>query len=162
MSSTFTEFLRQQAANRQAELARRREVIEEWTASLRGLYSSLKDWLRQSDPDGILKVEESDDWELQEEGLGKYTVPRLDLRGLGRWIGIVPKARFTVATANPPPRSTPERAEGRVDITNEVRRFILYRFRGEDGDIWMVDDQKQPVRLLDQVAFEAALMTYLR
>jgi hypothetical protein len=161
MTTSFTEFLREQAEKRKAELSERKAILDEWTESLKQLYSKMREWLRSSDPDGILVVKD-ETWDAEEEGLGKYKVPCLDIRGLGRWIGIVPKARYTVATAHPPQKTTPERAAGRVDITNEVRRYILYRFRGEEGDTWLVDDQKNPLRILDQPAFEAALMSYLR
>lgn len=161
MSTTFTEFLREQASKRKAFSAERDEVIKEWTEALGRLYLTVREWLRTSDPDGILSVDEAA-WELNEEGLGKYCVPRLDIRGLGRWVALVPKARYTIATAHPPQKVSPERAAGRVDITNEVRRFILYRFRDEGGDTWIIDDQKNPLRVLDQQAFEAALMSYLR
>lgn len=161
MSTTFTDFLREQAAQRKTEMAEREAVVAEWTESLRQLYAQIRGWLQESDPDGILSVKDGV-WEVNEEGLGKYSVPCLDIRGLGRWVGIVPKARYTVATAHPPQKTTPERAAGRVDITNEVRRFILYRFHGEDGDLWLIDDQKNAPRVLDREAFEAALMSYLR
>ena len=161
MSATFTEFLREQAEKRKIEVEGRKSIVIEWTDSLKRLYSMMQDWIRSSDPDGILKFEE-DEWEIEEEGLGKYKVPRLDIRGLGRWVGVVPKSRYTIASAYPPQKSSPERASGRVDITNEVRRFILYRFRVEDGDLWMMDDQKNPLCVLDQATFETALMSYLR
>lgn len=161
MSSTFADFLREQVAKRKTETAGREEIIAEWSAALNDLYAVVRGWLRTSDPDGVLTVED-ETWELKEQGLGTYTVPRIDIRGLGHWVGLVPKARYTVATATPPRKSTPERAAGRVDITDEVRRYILYRFRGEDGDLWLMDDQKTPLRVFDQPAFEAALKSYLQ
>lgn len=161
MNTTFADFLRERAERLQEEEAKKRPIITDWRQAIERLLTQVKEWLRTSDPNGILRIKE-DDWELEEEGLGKYSVPRLDIRGLRRWIGIVPKARYTVATAHPPQKSAPERAAGRVDITNEVRRFVLYRFQTADGDVWMIDDQKNPPRVLDQEAFEAALMSYLR
>jgi hypothetical protein len=161
VNTTFTDFLREQAEQRKAQSAERAEVTQEWIDSIKRLYATITGWLQKSDPDGILKIRVIED-DLNEEGLGKYTVPHLDIRGLGRWVGIVPKARYTVATAHPPQKNTPERAAGRVDITNEVRRFVLYRFIVDGQDVWMIDDQKHPPKVLDQEAFEAALMSYLR
>lgn len=161
MSSTFTEFLRNQAEQRKVEAAERKAVIEDWNKSLKELYSKIREWLRSSDPDGILTITD-EVCELNEERLGKYVVPCLEIRGLGRWIGLIPKARYNVATARPPQKGVTERAIGRVDITNEVRRFTLYRFLGEGGDVWLMDDQKNPQRVLDQQSFEAALKSYLQ
>jgi hypothetical protein len=89
----------------------------------------------------------------------------VDLHAFEKWIGIIPKARKTIATAHPPQKSVPERAIGRVDITDEILRYVLYRFRQDDGsDVWLIDDlrsEKNP-KPFDQQAFEAVLMSYLR
>lgn len=161
MSTSFTEFLREQAAKREQATAKRQEILSEWFDSLHRLYGQVREWLRSSDPDGILKLEDSR-WEVREEGLGRYEAPRLDIKGLGRWVGLVPKGRYTVATAYPPQSSSPQRAAGRVDITNEVQRHVLYRFTTDTGDEWVIDDQKTPPRPLTQREFESVLMSYLR
>src|SRR5580693_5954784 len=119
MSATFTDFLRDQAAKRKEEAAQRATVIEDWNYSLEGLFSKIREWLRSSDPDGILRITDKK-CDLNEEGLGKYTVPCLEIRGLERWIALVPKARYNVATARPPQKGMTERATGRVDITDEI------------------------------------------
>src|SRR6476469_3643335 len=112
MSATFTDFLREKAENRKAELSNRQAVLDEWRTAVQRLLDTIKVWLRTSDPDGILKLEDNE-WEISEEGLGTYKVPRLDIHGLGSWVGIVPKARYTVGTVHPPQKSAPERAAGR-------------------------------------------------
>jgi hypothetical protein len=108
-------------------------------------------------------------------------VPRLDLHIFGKWIGIIPKARRTVGIANPPQKTAPERAEGRVDITDELRRCVLYRFRENGSDQWIIsgldiaghdaaDMRSGEVRYtptsearpLDRDAFERALLSYLQ
>ncbi|VTT97427.1 Hypothetical conserved protein OS=Candidatus Acetothermus autotrophicum GN=HGMM_OP3C474 PE=4 SV=1 [Gemmataceae bacterium] len=162
MSATFTEFLREQAEKRKSRDTDRQRVLDDWIEALKRLYAQMEGWLRSSDPDGILNIEKEENWEVEEEGLGKYSVPRLDIRGLGRWVGVVPKARFTVASAHPPQKASSGRPIGRVDITNEVRRFVLYRFPSAEGDLWLIDDQKNPPSVLDQAAFESALMSYLQ
>ena len=59
-------------------------------------------------------------------------------------------------------RSAPERAAGRVDITDELRRYVLYRFQEDGSDVWLIDDLKSGPKPLDQDAFESALMSYLQ
>ena len=51
---------------------------------------------------------------------------------------------------------------GRVDMTDELRRYVLYRFVEEGRDVWLIDDLESEPRPLDQAAFERALMSYLR
>src|SRR5262245_19835549 len=116
MSAVFTQFLREQAAKRAGEAERARAVVDEWRAAIEALYGQFRAWLAESDPDRVVRVEQRDQ-EVKENGLGQYSVPRLDLRIFDKWIGIIPKARKTVAVAPPRPQSAPERATGRIDIT---------------------------------------------
>jgi hypothetical protein len=175
MSTAFREFLQEQAKKRRA--AGDDKTIQEWQKSVAALIAQIQQWLRDSDPDGIIDVKE-DETEVTEPGLGTYRVPYLSLRAFGTWIGVVPKARRTVGTAHPPQQSAPERAEGRVDITDELRRYVLYRFRKDGKDLWLIDEQgyekegawpgqaryipRSEPRPFDQEAFERALMSYLR
>jgi hypothetical protein len=165
MSISFKEFLREQAAKEEASVQANKSVIDDWRSSVDRLYGQIRGWLADSDPSGIIKIEPSEH-KVKEEGLGVYRVPRLDLRAFGKWVGIVPKAIHTVGSARPPQKSVPERASGRIDITDEVRRYILYRLRDEAGsDIWIINDN--PLRgladkPLTQQNFEAALMSYFR
>jgi hypothetical protein len=161
MTTKFTEFLREQATKRDESREKRDAIVVEWTDALQKLYGTVRDWLSVSDPDGILTLKERL-WQVSEEGLGSYKVPRLDIDGLGRSVWLVPKARYTVATAHPPQVSAPQRASGRVDLSNDARRFVLYRFNTDSGDQWFIDDQKSPPLPLTQEAFETALMSYLR
>jgi hypothetical protein len=161
MTTAFKEFLRQQAEKHQAEVTSGKATVDEWRSAIEQLFAQLRAWLRESDPEGIIAIEESHQ-EITEPGLGRYRVPRLNLRAFGKWIGIIPKARKTVGTATPPQKSAPQRAAGRVDITDELRRYVLYRFQEDGRDIWMIDDLESGQKLLDQEAFERALMTYLR
>jgi hypothetical protein len=176
MSTAFREFLHQKAQNYEAGKA----TIDEWRAAIGNLFGQLREWLKEADPEGVIEIKEGQEL-VREPSLGGYRVPRLDLNVFGKWIGIIPKARRTVGTAIPPQKSTPERAEGRVDITDELRRYVLYRFREGDRDLWMIDGLGQgydatektwpgevryvpmlETRPLDQESFERALMSYLR
>ena len=161
MTETFTDFLRDRAAKYNAKRADRDAVVAEWREALAQLYDRLRRCLSNADPDGILTVTEGQR-KINEQGLGVYTVPSLNIDGLGEWVGIVPKARYTVGTVTPPQKSTPERAAGRVDITDEVRRYILYRVSGGGGDTWLIDDTNGNVKPLDDATFLDALKSYLR
>jgi hypothetical protein len=101
MSATLTEFLREQAEKRKGKMAERQGVLDEWVEALNRLYDTVREWLREADPDGVLAVKTAE-WKVTEEELGTYAAPRIDIHGLGRWVGFVPKARHTVGTATPP------------------------------------------------------------
>jgi hypothetical protein len=161
MTTAFSEFLRQQAEKHQAEVRAGKATVDEWRIALERLFAQLRAWLKESDPEGIIKIEEGNQ-DVTEPGLGRYRVPHLILRAFGKWIGIIPKARKTVGTAKPPQKSAPQRAAGRVDITDELRRYVLYRFRDDSGDVWVIDDLQSEPKPLDKEAFEKALMSYLQ
>ena len=67
-----------------------------------------------------------------------------------------------MGTAKPPQKSVPERAAGRVDITDELRSYVLYRFRDDSRELWVIDDLHSEPKPLDKEAFEQALMSYLQ
>jgi hypothetical protein len=172
MSTKLKQFLHEQATKNQDG----KDTIDEWRSAIGRLFSQIREWLKESDPDGVIEIEETEEY-VNEPGLGRYRVPRLNLRVLGKWVGIIPKARRTVGSAKPPQKSAPERADGRIDITDELRRYVLYRFRQDGQDVWMIDEtgyeektwpgqvQYIPLpatRSLDQDAFEKALMSYLQ
>jgi hypothetical protein len=161
MNTAFKDFLRQQAEKHQAEVSAGKATVDEWRAAIERLFGQLRAWLQESDPEGLIEIKEGQQ-DITEPGLGRYRIPRLDLRAFGKWIGIIPKARGTVRTAHPPQKAAPERAIGRVDITDELRRYVLYRFQEGDREVWLIDDLESPPKSLDQDTFEKALMTYLR
>jgi hypothetical protein len=168
MSTTFQEFLHKKAQTHQAEVNAAKSVVDEWWTSIERLFAQIRQWMKQSDPDGLIEIKEGVE-EIREPGLGVYRAPRLDLRAFGKWIGVIPKARRTVGRAKPPQKSAPERAEGRVDITDELRRYVLYRFKQDGRDVWLIDGLEtgregaasEPAPL-DQEAFEKAMMSYLQ
>jgi len=161
MTTTLKDFLRQEAEKHQAEVVAGKATVDEWRAAIERLFAQLRAWLKESDPQGVLEIKQ-ELLAVTEQGLGRYSVPRLDIRAFGKWVGIIPKARKTVRTAKPPQKSAPERAAGRVDITDELRRYVLYRFQEDGRDVWLIDDLQSEPKPLDQEAFERALMSYLQ
>ena len=162
MTQTFTEFLRQKAAEHGVEAEENQATIAEWRDAVRRLFDQVREWLKQSDPDGIIKIEESE-LGMNEPGLGRYTIPALNLRCFGNWVGLLPKARRTIGTAKPPWKTEAVRATGRVDMTDDIRRHFLYRLSAADGDAWYIEDQLSGKQSpLDRQTFETALMGYLK
>jgi len=161
MATTLSEFLHEKAAKEAPRRQRSLEVIAEWRAAVEALIDQMKAWIGEADPQGSLETALSEET-LKEESLGAYKVPKLEIYGFTRVVSVVPKARYTVATAQLPYMTAPQRALGRVDLMDAVSQFMLLRFRGESGDLWMLDDVRRQPRPFGRAEFEAALMSMLQ
>ena len=161
MSTTFKEFLREQAAKEATQAAKALDVVTEWRGAVERLFHQIRAWLAESDPEGHIEIQERQQ-EIKEPSLGRYQVPRLDLHAFGKWIGIIPKSRRAMASARPRHKDAPLPSDGRVDITDELQRYVLYRFREGGRDEWTIEGVDSPQQVLDQNAFERALMSYLQ
>lgn len=159
--NSLTEFLRERADELEAEEADRQAKVAEWRQSVSALLGQMKDWLRQADTRGVLKVRD-DSWDRREEGLGSYTVPGLTLRLGPRQVHVVPNSRYVVASIHPPGEPNPRRAAGRVDITDETDRHVLYRLQTDGGDLWFMDIDVGGGRPFGREAFETALLRMLK
>lgn len=163
MSTSLREFLTHKAALFTAESEKNRLIIEEWQGAVDRLFSHLDTWLGAADPEGIIRRERSQ-IEVTEPGLGRYSIDRLNLRAFGKWVGLVPKARKTVKRAAPQQQKAPEQATGRVDITDEIRRYVLYRFSHGADEQWFIEDTaaKSELQPLTADRFESALLSYFQ
>ena len=150
------------------EAKKKREIIEEWQSALDRLFAQFRTWLAESDPTRILAIEEAKA-EVNEEYLGRYQVPRIDIKAFDLWLAIIPKARFNVRTARPPQYDAPEWATysdaehltGRVDITNEITRFVLYRYPDPEGNTWYIEGPLDAgPKPLTRELFEEAITRY--
>lgn len=160
--SSFSELLQKKKESYDAEATKNKEIIDEWVQAVGKLFTQFRSWLAVSDPTQILRVEEAKT-DVNEPNVGRYQAPRLDIRAFGKWVGIIPKARKTVGTARPPQSGAPAQATGRVDITDEVRRYVLYRFGLNDEDSWFIEgpSSDSPQKLTEEL-FEEALMSYFQ
>src|SRR5207248_1497527 len=118
----------------------------------------LADWLRQADPENLLMIEETSH-RMSERKIGVYTAPGLRiLFGAGATeIRVEPIARYAMGPVlgDAFPAST---REGRVDITNDEHKYMLYRIKDASNHRWLiVDDKDYRIRELDRTTFEAAI-----
>jgi len=145
------------------ELEKSKAVVEEWRTAVDALFDQLVAWLEIADPEGIIKVARGTR-EVNEPGLGRYSIPDLNLRAFGSWVGAIPKARTMFRRAAPPQVNAPEDSAGRVDITDEIRRYVLYRFSRDDNDAWFIHDiaLDNGLQPLTAERFESALLSYFR
>ena len=163
MSTSLRDFLKEKAALYAAESEKNRKSSRSGRRQWTRLFTQLEAWLTAADPDGIIQHERSQ-IEVTEPGLGRYPISRLDLRAFGKWVGLIPKARKTVKRAAPQQKGAPEQATGRVDITDEIRRYVLYRFSQGTDEQWFMDDTATNSGLQPLTAdrFESALLSYFQ
>jgi len=159
--ASLKEFLESEAEKLRSEQAAALTERQEWIAAVERLFAQIKEWLAQADTKRILMIDESP-IRIAERGLGTYEIPALTI-GLGtREACIKPVARHVAA----PLRSTGSiqvpRAYGRVDMTNGLDRYMIFRTELEPDDRWIIIEQNEPLmEWFDRNSFEIALKSLL-
>jgi hypothetical protein len=158
--SSFQEWLAKQQKQLPSEEVRAQKK-EEWLDAIESLYSQLYSWLRQDDPQEVVKTWRGSDT-IEEEELGIYSVPLLHFVLNHRMVTAKPVARNVIGPARsggPTGPIQPIRGEGRIDLKGSGRTLHLYRVRDiENNQRWIIVDQDQlTFKDLDKAAFEDAL-----
>jgi hypothetical protein len=179
--TTFQEFLEKHAEQQRSR--EKRERREEWIAAAGRLVKQIRAWLAESDPKQVLEVL-AFDVQRSEPDLGTYTIPSLKIglgdasvrvepvgrnamgiigaragSGLGAagWSGSGLGTEGGVAAQVP----VGARAEGRVDLTDGIRRYILYRTLMDGQENWYALDERFQPAPLDRGRLEAMLLDLL-
>jgi hypothetical protein len=154
---TLREFLEEKARIPGQE--ERRQRREEWVACVQRIMQQFSDWLAEADTLGVLEIVPLD-LERIEQGLGNYRVPGWSIQFEDTVIKILPVGRNVLGFLGPETEK-PLRPQGRIDVTDGARRFILYRVLQDDGEQWLVVDDKYRVTPLDRQRFEAMIQELL-
>ena len=117
-----------------AEALTNQKIKEDWLAALDGLVIQLKEWIRPhgatcpccTPAAGIIETTE----EMEEEHIGKYSMPVLYLKAKNALIELKPAGRFAIG------------AIGRVDMTNNKRGYALL-YSSKKG--WICMENRQPL-----------------
>lgn len=153
---TFQEFLERRS--QQSHHKERRELREEWMTAVRRLIDQLRGWLAESDPRGVLEVAPLE-VEVAEPGLGAYRVAGLKISLGQAAVQVAPVGRNVVGMVGPQ-GDAGIRAAGRVDVTDGIRKYILYRTLKE-GENWYALDERFQAAPLDRTRFEEILQDLL-
>jgi hypothetical protein len=177
----LTEYVRKEVDQIRAEMARRKELLDEWLAAISKLYDQLEQWIADADGGvGILGVNRRTTTQFTSEPrLGHYEVPVMWVT-FGGAIGsreavIVPKSRYVSFVIHPPGRE-PCRADGLVEIQQGAHsrssfpEYYLFRLKSPGGDEWFIrsvnawnaDPNDIKVEPLDRDRFEAAMLQVLQ
>jgi hypothetical protein len=158
---TLAEFLKEQSEKLRGGAPERAKNREEWVAAVERLIRQIEGWLREADPEKVLEVERTA-VELGERQLGRYTAPGLTITLGSERAQVRPGTRYGMGPMSDD-GLTRGRSQGRVDLTDGVQTYRLYRYV-EPGEEWwvIVDDEHYIPKRFDRPAFEAALVSLLK
>ena len=164
MSRSLKEFLAENAARLQVEKQKSVVRRDEWTEAVDNLRNEVKNWLHESDPDGLFSVEETP-VTIVEEGIGNYEVKGLTMTLGPRVIHLTPISR---AVVDPWSDSAPRvfvGVRGRIDLTNGLKTYSLYRFQPDKNYPiyqWFIYDQDTYTNaFFDKDKFESVMQSLL-
>jgi hypothetical protein len=158
---SLKEFLARQAETLPTQASAAAKKRDEWAAAVDRLTVQMRDWLQQADAAHVLSIEDLP-FSIREEGIGAYEVHGLAIRLGPREVRVEPVARFVAGPLSMTGRAFIPRAFGRVDLTDGLRKFILFRVEKEPTDRWnIVTPDGYEIRPFDQSSFEAALQSLL-
>jgi hypothetical protein len=159
--ASLKEFLESEAEKLRSEQSEALTKREEWIAAVDRLLAQIKAWLAQADTKGILMIDGSP-IRIGERGLGTYEIPALTI-GMGtREVRIKPIARVVAAPLRETGRMPVPRAYGRVDMTNGLDRYMIFRTWKDPDDRWTIIEENGPLmEPFDQGSFESAFQSLL-
>jgi hypothetical protein len=156
----FPVFLKEQASKDPENESDRTK--REWISSVERLIAQAQDWLEHSDRHTkVLRLVVDNDHSIDEEGLGMYKAPCLQI-----WLGkkvveMCPVARNVVGVLDEGRFHL--QVQGRVDISSGTKKMIAYRIKTENvQDRWtLLDLDQNAVSELDRTTLEAAIQSLL-
>jgi hypothetical protein len=163
--SNLKDLLKREAEEQETHAEERTGLKLEWTDAVDRLMQQLESWLRDVDTEGALRIEATTH-RIGERRIGFYDAKGLRImlgsRSLGpREILVKPVARDNIAAVVGDPFGKTVK-DGRVDMTNYERRYMLFRRKTDAGDEWViVDDRDHRAHPLDREHFEAAIQSML-
>lgn len=158
---SLKQFLEEEAGKLQSHLTEAARKRDEWVGAINRLTARMKDWIGEADPGGVLVLQDRM-ISLREEGIGAYEVLGLSI-GLGpREVRVEPVARNVAGPQSLTGVVHVARAYGRVDMTDSLRKFMIFRLEREPEDRWSIIKQDSyEMRAFDRLSFEAAVQSLL-
>lgn len=169
MQTSFQEFLRQKVEG--SDWRDRKRLRTEWLGALNRLLDQIREWLRESDPEGLLEPV-AYDVQCVEPRLGVYDAPAMKIRLNTEYAEVLPIGRFTthpITLQNllfiPGNRQRwGDLSGGRVDVTNGERRHLLLRSADDGQERWyaLIAGQAAIPIPFDRVCLERILEDLLK
>jgi hypothetical protein len=158
---SLKEFLASEAEKLASERSVAMKKRDEWIESVGRLLHQIEVWLGEADSGRILTYTRGH-LPLREAGIGAYDVPSLLVELGAREVSIKPVARFVAGPLSSTGAIHIIRAYGRVDMSNRLEKYMIFRTEKELEDRWIIIEQDgyrtQP---LNQDSFESAFQSLL-
>lgn len=156
--STLEKFLQSTAEKRRNSAADLNAKRGQWIAAVRDLVQKLKGWTEESDRESKVLTIRVETVQIAEEELGTYNASELVITLDPTKVRVTPIGCKVVGGYDD--GGIFIRAEGRVDITDGVRKYILYRIAATNS--WkVVDPQTYVVKDFEREDFEKILEALL-
>ncbi|MEJ7639918.1 MAG: hypothetical protein WKF75_18600 [Singulisphaera sp.] len=158
---SLKQFLEEEAGKLQTYLSEAARKRDEWVGAVDRLTSRMKEWIGEADSGGVLVLQDRM-FTLREEGIGAYEIHGLSI-GLGpREIRLEPVARNVAGPHSATGVIHVSRAYGRVDMTDGLRKFVIFRLEREPEERWnIIEQDSYAMQLFNQQSFEAAVQSLL-
>jgi len=159
---SLKDFIASQAEKHRNEESQAAHKRNEWVAAVDRLNQQIKAWLSSADPDhAILDLCETP-YQLREEGIGSYKARGLTISVGRRELRVEPIARNVAGPLSSTGVIHVSRAYGRVDLTDGLQNFMIFRVEKVPEDRWSIIEQDGfRMRAFDQFAFEEAFKALL-
>jgi hypothetical protein len=154
--TSFQEFLKKKAEEQNQGF--RRELRDEWIDAVNRLIQQIDTWLTESDPEGLL---DRTDFTVEkvEAGIGPYQINGLKISVGDLSVQVRPVARRVVGSSRL--REGGTEVVGRVDITDGIKKYILWRTFNDGIESWEVVDEQFGSRPFDKIQLESILQDLL-
>lgn len=153
---SFKDFLASQEERLRAERIKQDQAREDWVQSVVHLIEQIKQWIKQSDPHGLVRLDHVFG-ESNSTPANVYVNARLDIHLGDRYTTIRPVAIDVLG-----PRWKPGKGDraGEVDMWGEPYAYELYRFlHADQHDQWYLRSTRDwQMKELNQANFDAALI----
>jgi hypothetical protein len=151
---SFAEFLRRKGE--EFHVRERHGRRSEWLGAINRLYDQIREWLREADPEGLLDIVPYQ-VSRTEPILGTYDAPALQILLGPAEAQVVPMGREVRRYNLRGPSDAATDVAGRVDITDGLRTYNLFREKRRAGDRWQVCDERNRFTDLNRQEFERIL-----
>lgn len=159
---TLKEFIAERAEQIQNEELQAAAKCQEWATAVDRLVQQIEQWLAQADPDPKVLRTQRRTYQIREEGLGTYQVTGLSIWVGRREIRVEPIARHVAGPLSSTGVIHVHRSYGRVDLTDGLQKFMMFRVEVEPEDRWNIIEQDSfQLQSLNQQSFEEAFKSLL-
>ena len=159
---SLKDFIASQAQKLRNEESQAAHKRDEWVGAVDRLNQQIMVWLTYADPDHVVLEVRETPYHLREEGIGSYEARGLVISVGRRELRVEPIARNVAGPLSATGVNHVSRAYGRVDLTDGLQKFMIFRVERVPEDRWSIIEQDGfRMRAFDQVAFEEAFKALL-